>query len=156
MIAELLEFLDHSGSARTLGLGTDRRTAFVVVDSLMQNLPKHSAKSMGYGPDCPSANACLGTPLRSLRPQDTPPPTRTGPSPIGKAWPKRVLAGASAPPWGLGVLDEAPRPHPHRRRQALLRLESPPLGAYFGYPLDPPGDWPCATKGLGQSRCDAR
>ena len=72
-IAELLEFLDHSGSARTLGLGTDRRTAFLVVDSLMQNLPKHSAKSMGYGPDCPSANACLGTPLRSLRPQDTPP-----------------------------------------------------------------------------------
>src|ERR1035441_5926718 len=52
MIAELLEFLDHSGSARTLGLGTDRRTAFLVVDSLMQNLPKHSAKSMGYGPDC--------------------------------------------------------------------------------------------------------
>src|ERR1017187_6717692 len=118
MIAELLEFLDHSGSARTLGLGTDRRTAFVVVDSLMQNLPKHSAKSMGYGPDCPSANACLGTPLRSLRPQDTPPPTKTGPSPIGKPLPRRLLLRrSSGSPWRLAL---------------------------------------CATKGLGQSRWDAR
>src|ERR1035437_2607418 len=49
MIAELLQFLDHSGSARTLGLGTDRRTAFLVVDSLMQNLPKHSAKRPAVG-----------------------------------------------------------------------------------------------------------
>src|ERR1017187_1207923 len=117
MIAELLEFLDHSGSARTLGLGTDRRTAFVVVDSLMQNLPKHSSKSMGYGPDCPSANACLGTPLRSLRPQDTPPTHEDRAFSDGKA---AAAAPTSAILWialEIGPLrDKGTRPEPVGRQ----------------------------------------
>src|ERR1039457_5324105 len=42
-IAELLKFFDHARCARAFGLGTYRRTPFLVADPFVQNQPKHSA-----------------------------------------------------------------------------------------------------------------
>src|SRR5450759_444548 len=50
-IAELFEFPDHPRRAGALGLGTYRRTPFLVAHPLVQNQPEQSAESMGDGPD---------------------------------------------------------------------------------------------------------
>src|ERR1017187_5608633 len=135
MIAELLEFLDHSGSARTLGLGTDRRTAFLVVDSLMQNLPKHSAKSMGYGSDCLFVSQARQQPAKRHVKYASFDLDRRLSSLIQKP-PHGAVALRRTRAWGLPCALFVPRTHPHPRRQGLLRLESRCRGAYFGDPLD--------------------
>ena len=64
-IAQLLEFLDHSGRACALRLGTHRRAPFFIADPLMQDHPEQSAKPVGDGPDGLLYPKC-GTSLRNV------------------------------------------------------------------------------------------
>src|ERR1039457_6845276 len=50
-IAELLEFPDHACGPCAFGLGTHRRTPFLVADPLMEDQPEQLAEPMGDGPD---------------------------------------------------------------------------------------------------------
>jgi hypothetical protein len=72
---------------------TDTATLAALADCRLRATPEQLRDALGA-----CASACFATPLRSLGSPDTPPPTRTAPSPIGMPLPWVPLRRSSAVP----------------------------------------------------------